>query len=289
MNISVVIPVYNEQSSVKGVIEAIKSVLSCSRISCELIAVNDASTDGSSKVLEGIKGIKLLHHQHNKGYGASLKTGINAAKNNIIVMLDADGTYPVEAIPKLLGYASDYDIVSGARVGCAARIPFIRRPAKFILSVLANFLTGRRIPDINCGLRVIKRDNVTKFFHILPSRFSFTLTHLLACLTSEGSVKFVPIPYYKRSGKSTIHPIKDFIKFCTIIVRVVTYFKPLRFFALVAASLVWMALLVYFYNLVFLSKILMDLTIIVFFLSALQIFLFGLIADLLVKKMNQNN
>lgn len=288
MNVSVVIPAYNESASIGGVVESVKSVLSRARVGYELIVIDDGSTDGSGEILKGIKGIKLLRHLQNKGYGASLKAGINAARHNIIVMLDADGTYPVEVIPKLLEYSPDYDIVSGARVGKLVRVPLARRPAKFILSVLANFLTGRRIPDINCGLRVIKRDNVKKFFHILPSRFSFTITHLLACLTSEGSVKFVPISYNKRNGRSTIHPIKDFIKFCTIILRVVTYFKPLRFFSLVSASLVWMAFLVYFYNLLFLSKILMDLTIIVFFLSALQIFLFGLIADLLVKKMQNN-
>lgn len=286
MTLSVVIPVYNEQDSIREVIFSLIKILSDHKIKYEIILVNDGSTDSTKKILQNIKGIKVVHHPYNKGYGASLKTGIRAAKHNTIAMLDADGTYPVDIIPEMLKYTDEYDIVSGARLK-GASIPLLRRPAKFILSMLANFLTGKRIPDINCGLRIIKKDHVQRFFNILPSRFSFTITHLLACLTNEGTVKFIPISYKKRKGQSTIHPIRDFIKFATIIVRVITYFKPLRFFSLVSSSLIGLALWVYVYNLVFLGKILMDLTIIVLVLSALQIFLFGLIADLLVKKLNQ--
>lgn len=288
MKLSVVIPVYNEQDSIQEVIVSLQEILSKAKVDYELIIVNDGSTDNSGRILEKIKGIKLIYHPYNKGYGASLKTGIKAARNNLILMMDGDGTYPADAIPGLLRYADAYDMISGARMR-NAHIPLSRRPAKFILSVLADFLTGRKIPDINCGMRLIKKDNVQKFFHILPSRFSFAITHLLACLTNDSSVKFVPIDYFKREGKSTIHPINDFIKFVTIIFRVVTYFRPLRFFSLISCSLIGIAFMVYLYNLVFMNRILMDLTIIVLFLSALQIFLFGLIADLLVKRMNQSN
>ncbi len=288
MKLSVIIPVYNEQDSIQEVIASLKEVLSKAKVDYELIVVNDCSKDDSKRILEKIKGIKIILHPYNKGYGASLKAGIKAARNNLILMMDGDGTYPADSIPELLKYADKYDIISGARIQ-NAHIPLFRRPAKFILSALANFLTGRKIPDINCGMRIIKKDNVQKFFHILPSRFSFAITHLLACLTSDYSVRFVPINYYKRKGKSTIHPVKDFIKFCTIIIRVITYFNPLRFFAFLSASLCALAFIVYLYNFIFLDKILMDLTIIVLFLSALQIFLFGLIADLLVKRINQNS
>ncbi len=285
MALSVVIPAYNEQNSIREVALSLIKILSDYKIKYEIILVNDGSTDDTKKILQDLKGIRTIHHPYNKGYGASLKTGIKAAKYNTVIMLDADGTYPVDKIPEMLKYAGKYDIVSGARLR-GASIPLLRRPAKFILSLLANFLTGKRIPDINCGLRIIKKDHVQRFFNILPPRFSFAITHLLACLTNEGTVKFIPIPYAKRKGRSTIHPIKDFIKFITIIIRVITYFKPLRFFSLVSLSLLGLALWVYVYNLVFLGKILMDLTIIVLVLSALQIFLFGLIADLLVKKLN---
>lgn len=281
-DVSIVVPVFNEERLISSTIKQIKEVMNKTKYVYEIIAVNDASLDRSGKILDSIKGIRVIHHPENKGYGASLKTGINNAKSELIVMTDADGTYPIKAIPKLLGYAKDYDMVSGMRSGKEVQIPFFRRPAKFMLSKLANFLTGQKVPDINCGLRVIKKENVTKFFNILSSRFSFTTTHLLACLTSDHSVKFVPINYYKRGGKSTIHP-KDFVGFSSLIIRVITYFRPFRVFSLFSLTLFLIGLGVFLYSFFILGRI-MDITVTVILLSSLQVFLFGLIADLIVKK-----
>lgn len=281
--ISVVIPVFNEEGSVLSTIEELKEVLLKADIEGEIIAVNDGSKDKSGAILDGTKGIKVIHHPYNIGYGASLKTGIKEALNELIVMVDADGTYPVKEIPRFLKYAGKYGLVSGMRVGKGAKIPLLRKPAKFILSKLANFLTGQKIPDLNCGLRLIKKSNVMQYFNILPQKFSFTITHLLACLTSGTPVKFIPIDYYKREGKSSIHPIKDFVRFNTIILRVVTYFNPFKIFSLVSVLLFLVGGLIFFYSYFILGR-LMDVTIVVVLLAALQVFLFGLIADLIAKK-----
>jgi len=232
--VSIIIPIFNEEESIASTLEQIKGAMETTGYEYEIIAVNDGSEDNSGKILDQLckshSKLKVVHHPLNRGYGSSLKTGIREAQNNLIVMIDADGTYPPEEIPNLLSYASEYDLVSGMRTGKAAKIPLVRKPAKWILSKLANFLTGQKIPDINCGLRVIKKDNVLQFFNILPAKFSFTITHLLACLTNDYTVKFVPIAYHKRTGRSTIHPIKDFIRFSTIIMRVITYFNPFKMF-----------------------------------------------------------
>ncbi len=285
VSVSVIIPVFNEEESIAAVIKQIKKVMESTSYGYEIIAVNDGSADKSEEILNGIPEIRVMNHPYNIGYGASLKTGITEAKNEWIVMLDADGTYPIDEIPQLLKYAGEHDLVSGVRAGKDAKIPLMRRPAKFILSKLANFLSGQKIPDINCGMRVIKKSNVMQFFKILPARFSFTITHLLACLTNDYTVKFVPIKYHHRQGKSTIHPIKDFVKFINIIIRVITYFKPFKTFGTLSVVLFLAGILIFFYSFLVLGKI-MDITVVVILLASLQVFLFGLIADLIVKKNN---
>jgi glycosyltransferase involved in cell wall biosynthesis len=253
----------------------------------EIIAVDDYSTDGTRELLRDIDGISVVEHPYNKGYGNSLKTGIVNARYNTIVMLDSDGTYLPAEIPKLLRYADRYDLVSGARVGRNVKIPLLRRPAKFILTMLANVLTGMKIPDINCGLRVMKKDNVQKFFYLLPPRFSFTITHLLACLSNDYNVKFVPINYHARKDKSTIHPIKDFIRFLNIIVRIVTYFKPFKMFSFFSVFMMLIAFIVWIYTFLVIGRI-ADITVLILALSSIQIFLFGLLADIVIKASNKN-
>lgn len=281
IDVTAILPVYNEEESIGDVINDLKKVMGKLGLGYEIIAVNDGSTDKTGEILGKSSGIRVINHPYNRGYGSSLKTAIKNSKSNLIIMVDADGTYPLDEIPSLLKYAKDYDMVSGAR--SRTQIPILRRPAKFILNKLANFLTNREIPDLNCGFRVIKKDNVTQFFDILPSRFSFAITHLLSCLTNDCSVKFVPISYNKRKGKSTIKPVEDFTKFIAIIIRVTTYFNPFKMFATVSILLLLFAIALFFYSLLVQGKI-MDTSIVVVLLSAIHIFLFGLLADLTIKR-----
>ncbi|MBS3121373.1 glycosyltransferase family 2 protein [Candidatus Woesearchaeota archaeon] len=290
--ISVIIPIFNEKKTIAELIQEIDFVMKTSGYYYEIIAVNDFSTDETGKILDSLqtrtKNLKVIHHQYNKGYGASLKTGINFAKNNLIAMLDGDGTYLPQDILKLIHYSKDYDLVSGARVGKRVKIPLLRIPAKFILTILARILTGIRIPDLNCGLRIIKKDNIKKFYHLLPQRFSFTMTHLLACLSNGYEVKFVPINYKKRKGNSSIHPLNDFIKFISIIIRIITYFNPFKMFSLISFAMFLLAMFVWFYTIFYIGKI-ADISVIVLLISSLQIFLFGLLADLIVKNNIKEN
>ncbi|MBT3408907.1 glycosyltransferase family 2 protein [Candidatus Woesearchaeota archaeon] len=171
MNISIVIPVYNEEKSIKEVIGKIKQAMSSTSHEYEIIAVNDCSTDKSQQILKTIQNIRVINHPINKGYGSSLKTGIKNASYEWIVIMDADGTYPAKSIPKLINGCENYDLVSGKRTGKNTKIPLLRRPAKFMLTYVANFLVGLKIPDLNCGLRLFRKSNVEKYLNILPERF----------------------------------------------------------------------------------------------------------------------
>jgi len=237
--VSVVIPAYNEADSIRGVVDEIKSVLGPSGIDYEIIVVDDGSKDGTSAALVG-QGVTILSHPQNKGYGASLKTGIRSAKGDIIVITDADGTYPPSYIPGLVRAIEEdgYDMAVGARTGKDVNIPLVRRPAKFILKKLADYLSETKIPDLNSGLRAFRKELAFNYFHLLPSGFSFTTTITLALLSDGYNVMYTPIDYRARSGgKSKISP-KDFSNFFMLIIRVICYFNPLKVF--LPASLVFL-------------------------------------------------
>jgi glycosyltransferase involved in cell wall biosynthesis len=227
--VSIVIPAYNEENAITETIEQVREVMSASQYDYELIIVNDGSTDQTGEKARQA-GARVLNHEVNQGYGAGLKTGIGAAKGDWIVITDADGTYPNDRIPELLSEAGPYDMVVGARVGEAAKIPLIRRPAKWVLAQFANYLAETKIPDYNSGLRVFRKDVAKRFFKILPQGFSFTTTITLASLCNGYRVKYIPIAYYVRTGKSKIKPIRDTYRFFMLILRTTVYFNPLKVF-----------------------------------------------------------
>lgn len=281
--ISIVIPAYNEAEGLGNVLKEIKKALVASSWEHEIIVVDDGSTDDTYEILKGISNIKLLKHDTNRGYGAALKTGIENAEHDLILIMDGDGSYPPDEIPSLLEHAPTHAMVVGARTGKNVKIPLLRRPAKYLLSLLANYLSGMKIPDINSGLRVFRKEIAKKFMDILPQGFSFTTTLTLACISNNYSVKYVPINYYSRKGKSTIHPIKDTVNFALLMVKTITYFKPLKVFLPAGLIIISIGLikLIFFdilrnYNITELSVVLV--------LSGLQICFFGLLADLIVKQ-----
>jgi len=279
--ISVVVPVFNEERAVASTMKQLKEVMDKTAYDYEIIAVNDGSKDKSLEILKEINGINVISHPYNLGYSASIKDGIKHAKGNLILITDADGTYPIREIPNLLKHIDKYDMVVGNRK--TDNVPLLRKPAKFMIAKLGNFVSGKKIPDINCGLRIFKKDIALRFWNLFPSGFSFTITITLACLTNEYTVKYVPISYFKRKGKSTIHPIKDFVNFINLIARITTYFNPFKVFFSVSILLFIIGLLVFLYTGLYIGRI-ADITVIVILLSSLQVFLIGLVADLIVKK-----
>jgi glycosyltransferase involved in cell wall biosynthesis len=226
--VSVVIPAFDEEGAIEESVRSVLSVMEDSRIEFELIVVDDGSSDRTAELSEAA-GAQVLRLPENRGYGAALKAGIARAKHEIIVITDADGTYPAESIPVLLADLGEYDMVVGARIGENVAIPLVRRPAKWFLRRLASYLAGRAIPDLNSGLRVMRKSLVKRFEHLLPSGFSFTTTITLASLCSGALVRYSPIDYHERIGESKIRPSHAF-EFLLLILRTIVYFNPLKVF-----------------------------------------------------------
>jgi glycosyltransferase involved in cell wall biosynthesis len=227
---SIILPCYNEEAAVASTIAEIKKTISGLKGPFEIIAVNDASKDKTLQILEKISGIRVINNQKNLGYGASIKKAMLQAKGEYIIITDSDSTYPIKDITKLVALSKEYDMVVGARIKKGAKIPLMRRPAKWFLGKLANYVCGYNIPDLNSGFRVFRKDMAMRFYGMYPEGVSLTTTITVAALTSGYNVKYFPIDYYKRSGKSHIKPISSFITFTTLILRLSVYFRPLNIF-----------------------------------------------------------
>jgi len=231
--VTIVIPAHNEEQGIEDGIGAVERALRSSGWEYEIIVVDDGSTDATGE-RAGKRGVNVLRLHSNGGYGSALKAGIARAKFDWVVIIDADGTYPGAEIPRMLERVPASDMVVGARIGRNVQDPRIRRPAKWILRKLAGYLAGQEIPDLNSGLRVIRKSLVDEFAHILPSGFSFTTTITLALISSGYSVSYVPIDYYRRVGKSKINPF-DAFKFALLILRTMMLFHPMRILGPIAS------------------------------------------------------
>ena len=224
----------------------------------------------------------MIQHERNKGYGSSLKTGIQQSSGKWICITDADGTYPVKRFADFIKLIPKYDMVVRERKGKYVKIPFFRKPAKWFLSKLANYLSGVEIPDLNSGMRIFRMDIAIRFFSLFPDGFSFTTTLTIAAHTNDYSVKYVPIDYYKRKGKSTIHPIKDFTNFVYLIIRMVLYFKPMNVFIPLSAILFLIGFLKAIRDFILLNHF--GSGVVMVMLTAVQIFILGLLADLITRR-----
>jgi glycosyltransferase involved in cell wall biosynthesis len=285
--ISIVVPVFNEEKGLRLTIEQMEALLEKPVDDLDIIFVNDGSTDNSKKILESTQNplIKVINHTTNRGYGAALKTGITESSAPYICITDADGTYPIHEINNMSTYmAKGYSMVVGARTGESVKIPILRKFPKWILNKLANYLTNIQIPDINSGLRIMKKADIERFFKILPDGFSFTTTITLAMLTNNLPVLFLPINYEHRKGKSKIRPIYDTLNFIQLIIRTCLYFDPLKIFIPFTLILVVIAFLVLIISHLFLGKV-MDITFGVILMSAVTVAAIGMLADLIDKRL----
>jgi glycosyltransferase involved in cell wall biosynthesis len=285
--VTVVVPAYNEEKGIEGVVERLCSL--DLGVPTTILVVNDGSTDGTSAKLEALKerfpALRVVEHRHNRGYGAALKTGFGLATTDVVVITDADGTYPVDRIPDLLERIdAGFDMAIGARVGADVHIPLIRRPAKAALRHLASFLAGSTIPDLNSGLRAFRRDFVLEYRPILPNGFSFTTTITLAAMTNGHPVDYLKINYAHRSGSSKIRPIRDTLGFTALIIRTVLYFNPLKVFYPLTLMLGTLLIGLLAHDLFWESPAnLGDKTVLVF-MAVIQVLSVGLLADLIEKK-----
>lgn len=278
--VSVVIPAFNEEKAIARDIDAVKEAMAKSGVEHELIVVDDGSTDRTADIARS-KGVTFLQHRANRGTGAAIMTGIKHARGDIIVTTDADNTYPNHDIPRLLKEMEGYDMVVGWRQKERGTLPLLRSPVKFVIRKLAEYITRARIPDLNSGFRAFRKDMAFRYFNILPQGHSWVSTITVAFLSDNLEVKYIPIEYYPRVGRSKFHPITDTYTYLMLVFRTVMYFRPLKIFFPAASAIILWGLFRTLRDAIILHKI--KESDIMIFLTGVIIFVLGLMSDLVVK------
>ncbi len=206
--VSIILPTHNEEKAIGKVIDDINLNLAHSGLDFEIIVVDDASTDQSYFIAES-RGVKIYRHANKKGSGASRKTGIINAKGDIIAMLDADGSYPTEYLCQMLKFIPEYDQIIAQRSSDYGNLKFLRIITKKFMFSLASILTGQRIPDLNSGLRIFKKNLIMDYLPLVANGFSCTSSMTLLFYCNGHSIKYFPINYCQRIGKSKFNIFKD--------------------------------------------------------------------------------
>jgi glycosyltransferase involved in cell wall biosynthesis len=241
--LSVVIPARDEEAAIGETILQVRAALDGAKIAHEILVVDDGSLDKTGELARA-EGATVLRHPIAGGYGRSLKDGILKARYDLIAILDADGTYPADRLPELYRLVRDegFDMAVGARTGAQFRGTFPKMPARALFQWLAQYASGARIPDVNSGLRVFRKEIPLRYMHTIGDRFSFTTTITLASLLNGHFVKWIEIPYYPRKGKSHVRYWRDTLVSLQIIVENILYYNPLKLFLLMVNALLLLAL-----------------------------------------------
>jgi glycosyltransferase involved in cell wall biosynthesis len=234
-HVTIVLPCYNEDAHVLQEIKRICAAMDGAGYRYELLAVDDASTDQTLQVLlaaeEEYPSLKVVAFRRNGGAGTVRRIGTQMARGDIVVWTDADMTYPNERIPELVALLdtdSSIDQVVGARTSEEGTHKLLRVPAKWLIRKIAERLVNQRIPDLNSGLRAMRRDVAQPYLRLLPPGFSCVTTITLAFLSNQHDLAYVPIDYAKRSGVSKFKFVKDAYRYILQVLRMVMYFNPLK-------------------------------------------------------------
>lgn len=281
VDLSVVLPCFNEEASIEPVIREVRAALAGFEGRFEILVVDDGSSDRTAEIAER-EGARVVRRIENGGSGAARKTGIREARGPIVAMLDADGSYVASHLPDLLSYLPRYDQVNGARMSEEGTIKALRVPAKWAIRKVAEWVSGKRIPDLNTGMKVFKRDIMLRYLWVLPEGFSCVTSMTLAFLCNGHPVKYVPVRYRKRIGPSKFHPIKDSANYLFTVFRIMTYFQPLRVFLPIAFAVFALALVKSVWDFWFSGRHTLQESDIILWLGGLLILMLGMLADLVV-------
>jgi len=283
LKVSLVLPVYNEEEAIRDDLQTALDTLKATDWEWEIIVVDDGSGDSTPEIAASFPEVTLVRHPYNMGGGQARTTGIRKAEGDMVVISDGDGTYPLQDIPRLVVELDNCEMVVGARKREAGTLKFLRVPAKFFIRKLAEFISGAKIPDLNSGMRAIRKETALPYLHMLPNGHSWVSTITLAFLNNGHPVKYVPIDYYPRKGKSTFHPIRDTSSYIMTIFRTVTWFSPLKIFLPLGMLLLLTGFGKLIADIVRYSWRITPSTVILL-LGGLQILILGLIADMIAKR-----
>lgn len=200
MNLSVVIPVYNEVDNISEILKRVQS----QKLANEIIVVDDGSQDGTRALLQGLDGkkkVRVILHERNKGKGAAVVTGLKAAKGDILLIQDADLEYDPRDYPQLVKPINEgiADVVYGSRfLGGPRRVAmFWHMIANKLLTAMTNILYDTILTDMETGYKVFRR-GVIDGMHFRAKRFDFEPEFTAKVLKRHYRIFEVPITFNPR-------------------------------------------------------------------------------------------
>ncbi len=271
-SVTIIIPALNEERAIEDVVKEMRREF----VDAEILVVNDGSTDRTEELGRGA-GARVISHDRRLGYGAALKTGIRNATGEYVLFCDGDGQHSASDARAIVEQAGDFDMVVGARTA-ESHVPLIRKPGKLVIRLFADFLAGQRIPDLNSGMRLFRRDIIRRYLHLMPGGFSFSTTSTFAMIKSQRRIRFVPITTRKRAGRSTVRQWRHGPITLMLLLRLAVLFEPLKIFLSVAG----------FMFAICIASLVNDIsrgrggigdTTVLMAVSSLIIFMFGLLCD----------
>ena len=270
--VTIVIPAKNEAAGLRLVLPLIRDAMP----SAEILVVDDGSTDETAQVAHS-HGALVHSHPVSMGNGAAIKSGARVARGDILVFMDADGQHKPDDIPRLLQKLSGgFDMVVGARShGSQAGVH--RAIANAIYNRLASWMVGRPVLDLTSGFRAVEARKFRQFLYLLPNGFSYPTTITMSFFRAGYAVAYEPIIAPPRIGKSHIGILRDGIRFFLIIFKVGTLYSPLKLFVPISAAFFLTGVGYYIYT--FLSFHRFTNMSALMFITAIQIFLMGLVSE----------
>ncbi len=271
---TIVIPAYNEAHGIGATLDNLSAGGLAGR--AEVIVVDDGSTDETAAIVRKYP-VTLLQHAVNKGYGASLKTGIRHARTNKIITMDSDGQHNADAVEEIARQLDNHPLVIGERTADSHQVAN-RKFGKWIIRVVGEYLVEQKLPDFNSGFRGFDRRIIRPLLHLMPNGFSFSTTSTLAFLKEGYSIGIVPIKVTPRVGRaSSVRPIKDGIKTLMLLMRIIMLFNPLKIFMPPSIALAIWGVLLAIYDMIVASRVSNGAQLLM--LTSMFLFFIGLLAD----------
>lgn len=231
--ISVIIPAFNEPG-IAGTVSALAGEIP----GAEIIVVDDGSDEPVDPGLSQLPHVRVMRHPHNRGYGATLKTGMRASTRPIVCWYDGDGQHMPSDLRTVVGAigkagSEEADACIGVRQKGSSQT-MNRMPGKFLLHWIAQILTGTAIPDLNSGLRAFRREVIERYYHLLPDGFSASTTSTLLMVKRGYRLVYIPITTMPRTGKSTVRFLQDGFGTFRLILNIVMLFDAFKVFGLLS-------------------------------------------------------
>jgi polyisoprenyl-phosphate glycosyltransferase len=238
--ISLIVPVFNESNEIKNFFSDLNN---CDfNLINEIIFIDDCSNDNSYNILENEINqfnkksfninFLLINNLKNRGYGFSIKKGIDNSNNDSVAIIDLDRTYKIEDLNNMANqfindYKFKYDLIAGQRKIDLTNTSRLKIIGKNIINIITNFCFNEKIIDYNSGLRVFNKNKFIKHSHMMSNRFSLTTSMTITFLNENYEIKFHKIKYDERTGESKLKFL-DFFKFLYTIFSLLFYYKPFK-------------------------------------------------------------